>query len=756
MRHQDFRSRSRALVSLGILFLLPGAILVEAQEKAQTSSYQLESIKAPDPGAALLDFGHHFRVRLAQEERPTAVEFPLRAELLGGADLTTLRAAFYDPSKKRYEVIGEVKVEGTKLVRVTLDRSGDYSLLALPADPTAVDAVGALCSLEARPMPASVDRICTMIYCPAFQEVGQLGTLAGGVPGIPPGPPPGGSICDRCLRVGGRTPGEIGECGLKPIPFPFDPDFPLPPKPRPFCLLKPADLLDPSEFGPYAVASADYQFVDAFSIPPNDPDLDVWATVRYPGATPGPNAPIAPGSTKFPLVVYLHGNHGTVISGGYHVCGGSGTPVPNHEGYNYTLERLASWGFIAVSINANDLNCKWDRIVERGKLIVEHLRRWKDWGDPTKPDSTFSGRFYNRVDMTRIGLAGHSRGGEAVVSAYLENKSAGLGYGIKAVHSIAPVDFHSFVLEDVPYYVLLPAADGDVWDLEGARIYDRAAPRTNPDKMPKMQSVLYGANHNWFNTVWFQDEGAPPFGPNRITDVQQRAVERVMAVSFFREFLQAFSAARGLFTGTAVVSSLAPAEIYRSYQDPAHRNVDDFEDAPPNPLANSLGGTNVSVSLSPFGEFPFTQSGGAFNNSFFQQTNGLVLGWNASTDSFALNVPAAHKDVSGYRYLSFRVAQVFDNGVMNPTGHAQDFDVGLEDELGNKIFLRVGAYDKIPFPYPHSWGPKSMLQTVRLALPCFRCTNLVGVDTRAIVRIHFRFNRKPTGLTGLDSIQFSR
>ena len=67
----------------------------------------------------------------------------------------------------------------------------------------------------------------------------------------------------------------------------------------------------------------------------------------------------------FPLLVLLHGNHAT--------CGHSSNPriddnleytfygtcppgyvvTPNHEGYGYLTDRLASWGYIVVSITAN-------------------------------------------------------------------------------------------------------------------------------------------------------------------------------------------------------------------------------------------------------------------------------------------------------------------------------------------------------------------------------------------------------------------
>jgi hypothetical protein len=719
------------------------------------ASYRLEQIPHPAPEAALLDFGHHMRVRLANEAT-TVVEVPLRPDLLRGADLQSLRLARFDPSTKRYLPGGAIEWEPGKPGRVRIDRSGDYSVLGLPADPLGKTAIGTLCGIGSRVTPAELDPICTVILCGAFREMGDPSAFSGG--GLPGGGPPpgggpvpgGGDVCERCTKVGGRVPSELGECLLDPPVV-----FPLPdPKPPvlPVCQIRPSVVADPSLPGTYPVASTEYKFVDAINIPPGDPNTDVWATVRYPGTKAAPNAPVAAGA--FPLVVYLHGNHGTFVSGGNHVCSPTPTPVLNQDGYNYVLDRLASLGFIAVSINANDLNCKSDRIVERGKLILEHLRRWKDWNDPGVPDTTFKGRFYKHVDMTRIGLAGHSRGGEAIISAYLENQASKLGYGIKALHSIAPVDFKGFTLVDVPYYVLLPAADGDVSDLQGMRIYDRAAPRTDPARMPKMQSHVYGANHNWFNTVWFQDDGS---GPDRLTDVNQRAVERVLGVAFFRQFLQGFTTARGLFTGTATVGSgVLSASIFRSFQDPTHKSVDDAEDAPANAALNSLGGANANVSLAPYNEFPFAAGAGAFNTSFFHGTKGLVAGWNAGGDMLTINVPAAHKDVSTHRYLALRIAQVFDSGTTNPLGATQDLDVGLEDELGNKIFFRVGSQDVIPFPYQRPSLVKTLLQTVRIGLSCYSCPSTVGVDRKAIARIHLRFNRRPAGLVGLDSIQFTR
>lgn len=68
----------------------------------------------------------------------------------------------------------------------------------------------------------------------------------------------------------------------------------------------------------------------------------------------------------------------------------------------------------------------------------------------------------------------------------------------------------------------------------------------------------------------------------------------------------------------------------------------------------------------------------------------------------------------------------------------------------------MSQFDTIPFSYDRPGGNASMLQTIRLGLPCFHCSKPVGLDIHDIAKIHFRFNRKPTGLVGLDDTLFSR
>jgi len=79
--------------------------------------------------------------------------------------------------------------------------------------------------------------------------------------------------------------------------------------------------------------------------------------------------------------------------------------------------------------------------------------------------------------MSRIGLSGHSRGGEGVVAAEFIKRAESLGFQIRAVNAIAPTDQDPLIhyVPQVPYFLLIAASDGDVSNLQGLRTYDRTS-----------------------------------------------------------------------------------------------------------------------------------------------------------------------------------------------------------------------------------------------------------------------------------------
>ncbi len=117
-------------------------------------------------------------------------------------------------------------------------------------------------------------------------------------------------------------------------------------------------------------------------------------------------------------------------------------------------------------------------------------------------------------------------------------------YGIDAVMPLAPVDFGRRTINRVPLAVVLPYCDGDVFDLQGVHYFDDARYRVNGDPKPKHTLTLFGANHNFFNTVWTPSSGLPgafddSFGrcDDKLRPAQQRRVATTYIVSYFRRYL---------------------------------------------------------------------------------------------------------------------------------------------------------------------------------------------------------------------------
>ncbi|HEY0606629.1 MAG TPA: hypothetical protein VGD58_27130 [Herpetosiphonaceae bacterium] len=327
--------------------------------------------------------------------------------------------------------------------------------------------------------------------------------------------------------------------------------------------------LDATGTGPFAVQAGQYRYNPRlhkdvieickqtdWSLPPpasctdaGKAPIDIWANVFWPkDLTKGP----------YPLLVFLHGNHSTcgrLLSTGVRVddspeytvfgtCTGTSNIItPNHKGYDYLGQKLASWGYIVVSINANRtitgannaypptdaFGVDGGVIRSRGRLVLKHLQLWHQWnttgvsdasfGTTIAADTTFKGSiFKGKVDLGNVGLMGHSRGGQGVRSAYVQYQPATSPWraaskvpnvSIKGVFEVAPTDFtRAGVLPPyetigTAWNVLLPMCDGDVMDLQGVQPFDRMLPQTGEEPATQKSSyAVWGANHNYYNTEW--------------------------------------------------------------------------------------------------------------------------------------------------------------------------------------------------------------------------------------------------------------
>ncbi|WP_141731910.1 hypothetical protein [Oligoflexus tunisiensis] len=246
------------------------------------------------------------------------------------------------------------------------------------------------------------------------------------------------------------------------------------------------------------------------------------------------------GNGPFPVLVFLHGNHGT--------CGkvtGPGNPrldlnvdytltgqcppgmieAPSFLGYEYSAKHLASWGYAVISINANlgitgrdGYNSRDAGLVyARGALVLKHLIKLRQWSKAGDEQALVNKDLdiKNKFDFTEVGVMGHSRGGEGVRYAYNIYETAKADslwkrelpdLKIKGVFEIAPVDFGTGTTPlkvealGTAWTVLIGGCDRDVSNFMGSNPYARMLGAQ--DGYPKAIFAIWGANHNFFNSEW--------------------------------------------------------------------------------------------------------------------------------------------------------------------------------------------------------------------------------------------------------------
>jgi dienelactone hydrolase len=271
------------------------------------------------------------------------------------------------------------------------------------------------------------------------------------------------------------------------------------------------------------------------------------------------------GPGPFPLVLVVHGNHNMEEF--------------SDPGYAWLGELLASRGFILASIDENFLNGGIrDENDARGWMLLKHLEVFRALNDSAgKP-------LAGRVDMTRIALMGHSRGGEAVAVAGAFNRLPAypddatrrfnFGFDIRALVAIAPVDGQykpaeqPTPLSDYNYLVIHGSHDGDVSSFNGLAQYNRVH-FTKPSDQFKSAIWMYRANHGQWNTVWNnKDNGKLTARSTRlealISGEQQRQFGRVVISGFLEATLLGKREYRALFQDHRAAGDWLPPTMYQT------------------------------------------------------------------------------------------------------------------------------------------------------------------------------------------------
>jgi hypothetical protein len=459
------------------------------------------------------------------------------------------------------------------------------------------------------------------------------------------------------------------------------------------------------------------------------------------------------GRGPFPLVVFAHGNH---------------SPFENSTpGYLYLCRLLASHGIVAATIDVNFLNGgNFGENDARAIVHLEHLKQFRTWnGTATHP-------LHGKVDLNRILIVGHSRGGEGVGHASFFNRlasikpdifspvvpldgSAGLGpyrFGLTAVAAIAPTDRQYQPLTGptvVPdqYYLIHGSRDGDVSSFEGYNTFERAHARdsANPtvsDRKLKALLWVYGANHNQFNTAW-GSETASGFA---MPGASQQQIARVHFGALTQALLLDRSEYLDVLRDHGVATAWVPegTEFVSQYQDPERVFIQHNQESLASPeISSPVQGTVVADAVVAARQLKDLVNAGSTT------TITLRLEWSALGARLFLKVDPSTLPAERYKTLTLRVGQSTE--ATNAANRDQDFTVEISSG-SRTAAIPASSIHRLLYPDVVFGAGKIVMQTLRL--PVQRLVE-AGVDPSDLRSVALVFDRRSTGVVYVGDLQVS-
>ncbi len=476
------------------------------------------------------------------------------------------------------------------------------------------------------------------------------------------------------------------------------------------------------------------------------------------------------GDGPFPLALIVHGNH---AAGDF-----------SEPGYAYLGRQLASLGIITVSVDEDFLNGAWygdwkgSEQPVRAYLLLRHLDLWRTWNaDPSSP-------FVGQVDLDRVALMGHSRGGEAASIAASWTSLAtppapGLtpwpkGLKVRAVVSIAPSDNQynpaGVNLDGVDFLTMSGGHDGDAIAWSGIRQYARTTLRPGGFKAAIW---AYRDNHGQYNTVWGNEDQGPfsswllatkPLmdGPSQ-EDVARTAIGAFLEASLFDA-----DGYRAFFRRPMVGRAWLPDDIYlvRSMDDRFQPLVDTAKG--PEPTVPSITLASDGFAATGVIEMPLRGLQGD------QDMEVAILRWSSGSGwaTWRLNgLDAAASDagteLSGASEIRFALANAIGDQVDDPAG--LDPLIELTSTDGVKVELLLDRWGAVPPPLPSrvmkndlladlgGFGIKMetpverVLQTYAIPLADFAAADRT-FDPAHLASVAIRFDRKTAGAAYLGEV----
>jgi hypothetical protein len=461
---------------------------------------------------------------------------------------------------------------------------------------------------------------------------------------------------------------------------------------------------------------------------------------------------------KLPLILVVHGNHG----------------MEHHSdpGYQYLGEHLASRGFVTVSVDENFINGTWSgdfrgrEMPARAWFLLKHLEQWRSWSqDESSP-------LFNKVDLNKVILMGHSRGGEAVSIAAAYNQlnhfpdnaavEFDFNFGIQGLVTIAPTDaryFRRIALKNINYLSLQGTYDADEASFFGLRQYQRIH-NSDTSHYLKAGVLIHKANHGQFNSIWGSRDFGEPYGwflntGALISGEDQRKAAKVF-IGAFAERVFNEKSYDPIFEQPYLVKDWLPETVMLgNYEAAKTQYLIDFEQD-----IDLINDEHVSISANQF--ITWREEELSMRGGETQGTNALILGW----DQDSLANPVYKLTLKDSMLLQNDMAFTLSLGRTDSKEIQLKGDENIDfriELITNSDTLQLGPLSKVKKPAPllkvdymkldkmnASFGKSWELNMETAAFPL----NLTTENPVWLKQLRFIFDQSPKGQIALDNIGF--